>query len=257
MTDDLVKIHYLSQVPIKLKLYFDNTYLYLGTAFVYKKKSKLYLVSNWHILSGRNSESGRPLSNTAGIPNRIKCKLVLNKPALGWDDYTFELLDENAEKMWLEHPIYASSVDIAVLPIEIPNKFKSNPINNYEFTNLRAEVAQDVFVIGFPRGINGRKELPIWKRASIASEPGGNFPRILIDTATREGMSGSPVIMQHKGFYINLNDDDDWRGDALQFLGVYSGRLGALNEKDEFKAQLGIVWKKDLIDEIIEQNSYD
>lgn len=34
----------------------------------------------------------------------------------------------------------------------------------------------------------------------------------------------------------------------MEFIGVYSGRIGA---DDEFKAQLGKVWKKRVIDEII------
>lgn len=38
-------------------------------------------------------------------------------------------------------------------------------------------------------------------------------------------------------------------GTIRTFVGVYSGRLGA---KDEFQAQLGIVWKKQVIEEIIE-----
>jgi hypothetical protein len=32
------------------------------------------------------------------------------------------------------------------------------------------------------------------------------------------------------------------------FVGVYSGRVGA---EDEFKAQLGVVWKTSVLDEII------
>lgn len=249
MNDQLVEIHYLSQVPIITKFYFNDTYLALGTSFIYKKGMSYYLVSNWHNYSGRNSETNETLSPTAALPNRIKCRLILDQEALDWDDCFFDLMDENGKRKWLEHPQSGSVIDVAVLPIEIPNKFMPKPINDYQFTDLRLEVAQDVFVLGFPLGINGRKELPIWKRASIASEPGGNYPRVLIDTATREGMSGSPVIMQHKGFYIRSDDSEDWRADAHQFLGIYSGRLG----EDEFKAQLGIVWKKDVIEEIIKQ----
>ncbi len=250
MNNELVRIHYLSKVPIKIKLYFDETYLALGTAFVYKKNDNYYLVSNWHNFSGRDPDNDQPLSPTAAIPNKIKCKLVLNKEILEWEDYSFDLI-ENDQRKWLQHPRYKSKVDIAILPIRIPTKFKPNPINDYEFTNLRIEIARDVFILGFPKGINGRKELPIWKRASIASEPGGNYPKILVDTATREGMSGSPVIMQHKGYFIKTDDDEDWTTDAYQFLGIYSGRLG----EDELKAQLGIVWKKELINEIIESKN--
>lgn len=58
-------------------------------------------------------------------------------------------------------------------------------------------VATDVFVLGYPKGISGGGEFPIWKRASIATEPDiqlGTLPKMLVDTATREGMLGAPVI---------------------------------------------------------------
>ena len=72
-----------------------------------------------------------------------------------------------------------------------------------------------------------------------------------IDTATRPGMSGSPVIMKRTG--IHGFDGKAMRGKELigtifNFIGVYSGRIGA---EDEFKAQLGIIWKEEVILEIL------
>jgi hypothetical protein len=37
---------------------------------------------------------------------------------------------------------------------------------------------------------------------------------------------------------------------VIRFIGVYSGRLGG---DDEFAAQLGRVWKRQLIDEVIDE----
>ncbi len=246
----LVSIDYLSEVPIKTEFYFNETYLALGTCFIYQKDSKLYLVSTWHNFAGKGPQTKQPLSAHGGIPNRIKCKLILDNEILSWEDCFFDLSTEAGIPNWYEHPVHGSNADIAILPIELPTKFKAFPINKYSFTDMRIEVAQDVFILGFPLGINGRKELPIWKRASIASEPGGNFPKIMVDTATRKGMSGSPVIVLYRGFYINelgKTNPDDWMGEGRLFLVVYSGRVG----EGEFNAQLGIVWKKDLIDEMI------
>lgn len=66
-------------------------------------------------------------------------------------------------------------------------------------------------------------------------------------------MSGSPVIFRYRGFYKNNPEaqemaDGDWFGEGDMFAGVYSGRLGA----STVEAQLGIVWKAHLIDEIID-----
>ena len=49
----------------------------------------------------------------------------------------------------------------------------------------------------------------------------------------------------------NLSDTD-WFGTGCDFLGVYSGRLSS---KDEFEAQLGIVWRASVIEEIIRSGS--
>lgn len=246
----LTKIHYLSQVPVITEFNFNDTKLGTGTSFMYKKDKKLYLVSTWHNFSGRNPDNGRTLSDSAGIPNKIKCNLILNQQILDWSYHIFNINDKDENPLWLEHPILKEKIDVGILPIELPKKYKEISINNYSFSDIRIEISAEVFILGFPQGIYGRKKLPIWKRGSIASEPGGKYPIILIDTATREGMSGSPVIVKHRGIYFQEPgkiSEQDWFGEGELFLGVYSGRIG----EDIFKAQLGKVWKKEVIDEII------
>lgn len=58
-------------------------------------------------------------------------------------------------------------------------------------------------------------------------------------------MSGSPVILRRNGIW---QEPDAGIGTRQCFLGIYSGRLIG---DTEFEAQLGIVWKKHLIEEII------
>ena len=113
----------------------------------------------------------------------------------------------------------------------------------------------DVYVLGFPFGISEGEGFPIWKRASIASEPIIDIqdrPLMYIDTASRSGMSGSPVIYKERRG-VAICDTHPTKATKIshffmEFIGVYSGRIGA---DDEFKAQLGRVWKKRVIDEII------
>jgi hypothetical protein len=62
-------------------------------------------------------------------------------------------------------------------------------------------------------------------------------------------MSGSPVVRRQYGQY--QTEDGEFVviiGAATKFLGVYSGRIGA---DDELKAQLGMVWKASVIEEIV------
>jgi hypothetical protein len=65
-------------------------------------------------------------------------------------------------------------------------------------------------------------------------------------------MSGSPVYAMEKGAWMpdgKTDISDLTFGKAHDFLGVYSGRIHA---EDEFKAQLGLVWKAAAVEEIIE-----
>jgi hypothetical protein len=85
-----------------------------------------------------------------------------------------------------------------------------------------------------------------------------DLPKLLIDTATRRGMSGSPVVARRSGIIHPRGENlgatgispNTIIGQADTFLGVYSGRLG----NDEMGIQVGIVWKASVIEEIISGN---
>jgi hypothetical protein len=126
------------------------------------------------------------------------------------------------------------------------------------------EVADDVFVIGYPFGKGGLEIpiLPVWKRASIASEPSLSYYTdgrdcFLIDTTTRSGMSGSPVIAYKTGAFRTTDSDRLSvvpNGFASKLLGVYSGRIDGYSKDDSF---VGVIWKEKLINEIIDSNNFD
>jgi hypothetical protein len=63
-------------------------------------------------------------------------------------------------------------------------------------------------------------------------------------------MSGAPVIAIADGEFDVEGMPPAYRlpGRVYRFVGVYSGRLG----KGEMEAQLGIVWKAQAIDDIIQ-----
>ncbi len=73
-------------------------------------------------------------------------------------------------------------------------------------TDIAISVGSEVFIIGYPLGIAKQLNLPIWKRGSIASEfsvPFNGSPLFVIDSATREGLSGAPVYARSFGAYIS------------------------------------------------------
>lgn len=115
------------------------------------------------------------------------------------------------------------------------------------------KIARALFLLGYPMGVCGGRGFPIWKRASLATEPEiqfGGLPKILIDTALREGMSGAPAIAIADGAYDVEGPPPAYPGPGrvYRFVSVYSGRLG----DDEMAAQLGIVWKTEALARIVE-----
>ena len=109
-----------------------------------------------------------------------------------------------------------------------------------QVSDMVLRVGQDVFVLGFPLGIMKTGVFPVWKRASIATEPDypvNDIPCFLLDTATREGMSDAPVL-QRVSAYDQRDGGSIIAGAPMtQVVGISSGRyVGELGE-----AQLGTV----------------
>ncbi len=258
---NIIKPDYLSRITQQIAIALDETGTVFSTAsaFFYEYKERLFLITNWHNATGRNPNNGEPLSdNHAGIPDifvtyfRLKegnGRAQLNKIHLYSDDNMMK-------PKWLIHPKYKEKVDVIAIEINKEEKYEYFVINNADFEeNIPPEVGDECFVIGYPFKDFRYLGLPIWKKASIATEPSVNedqLPKILIDTATRSGLSGSPVVYQRVGIH-ETNMDGQLTKDSLigrirGFLGIYSGRIG----KGEIHAQLGIVWKERVIQEIIE-----
>ncbi|MBX3045538.1 MAG: trypsin-like peptidase domain-containing protein [Anaerolineales bacterium] len=253
----LINAHVLSRIPLFIQIFSRENQLGIATGFTYTKGGQNFLITNWHNVTGRNPASDKLINSELMEPTSLAIwfHTKINEEELTWKPIQYQLHNKAGKPQWLEHPTYGSSVDVVAIPLTLPEEIELFPINETNFSDFRIQVSQDVFVLGFPRGITGSGKLPIWKRGSIASEPTANLdglPKCLIDTATREGMSGAPVFVRFTGIYMKDPKKlaaDDWLGQGDQFLGIYSGRI--IERTDELAAQLGIVWKAQVIDEIL------
>jgi hypothetical protein len=160
------------------------------------------------------------------------------------------------EAIWLQHPIHGQNVDIAALPISLYHRGKARDI--YEpgahDDDFWVDLGDDLFLPGFPLGIAAAGAFPIWKRASLATSPEfGESMTFLVDTASREGMSGSPFFALSNWKHYRLDRATNKmsvvdRPLSWRLLGVYSGRL---DPGDGLGAQLGIVWRDFLLKEVL------
>lgn len=232
----------------------------LGAAsgFFWRHDQDIYLISNWHVFSGRSPRTGQPIDSKNGVvPNMLMVKCIpksnLNKEVI------LKLpLEEDGNPNWVQHRTYGQKVDLAALNIsQFMNRHReiwSSPLPINEIPDaeqMTTDAGSDVFILGYPLGITKTGLFPVWKRASIATEFDLSvdcLPSFLVDTATREGMSGSPVIIRSFGGYTRKGGSVTVSHEVFsEFIGVYSGRhVGGIDE-----AQLGIIWKKVLIPEIL------
>ena len=225
-----------------------------ATGFFYRHQDRFFLVSNWHVFSGRNPYTGQALHKSGATPDAV-CLPLHTKDRLGHfsKGHTLALEGANAAPTWLQHP-RGQDIDVAVALIaSLPPASAAYELPRpSERTDMAMTIAMDCFVLGFPKGISHGEILPIWKRASIATEPDvphDNLPVFLIDTATREGMSGAPVVLRSFGGYGTTDGSWGMGGGAFsRFVGVYSGQFKGA---DELEAQLGRVWHRAVIEEII------
>lgn len=200
-------------------------------------------------VSGKDPNTDKHLSSTLAEPNRFRVWWN-RKGQLGNKHSTVETIrDRQGAPLWFIHPQHGKGVDVVALPVTPHVDTEMYPINEMPSMDLRLTIGMDAFVLGYPFGI-GPAGLPVWKRGSFASEP-DLFPGqlfTLIDTASRPGMSGSPVIRRSFGTHLLANGDVAMAaGDASKFCGVYSGRI---TSKDATDAQLGMMWPAPLVSEI-------
>lgn len=271
----------LYSTPIKMMLKETDYELAIATGFFYKHNNQYYLITNGHCITGSNWETQRKISKIhSGFPDLLRTNLKIMRQDPPSDELVAERVevllrtlnielyrdDYQTKPTWYIHPQHGYNVDVVAIPINTSNEFLKDrlsfsSINRYLNSSRRPRVADDIYILGYPFGITDVFEFPIWKRASIASEPNIDYeglPKMLVDTATRSGMSGSPVL-QMRPIIHSPNDkfrywqepygdnNDLIKSEVCGFLGVYSGRIG-----DKTDAQLGIVWRKEVIEEILE-----
>jgi hypothetical protein len=243
-----IDLYSSSTVPIEM--FFGSTALSLGTGFVWEDAGAFFLITNWHNVSGKDPFSGKHLSNTAAEPDRVRVWWN-RKGRLGDRLSTVEALrDTDGAPLWWVHPQHGNQVDVIALPIIPHVSAEMYPINGMPSAPLSLPIGSDVFILGYPFGI-GPGGLPIWKRGSIASEPEViDPPYIFLDTASRPGMSGSPIIKRSWGthLYEGGSSATSVASVCTRFVGIYSGRMASTEPLD---AQLGFGWPAALLIEII------
>ncbi|MGC4890066.1 trypsin-like peptidase domain-containing protein [Micromonospora sp. DT227] len=240
-----------SVASLFLEMRVRDEFLASGTGFVVIHGDQPYLITNRHNLSGRSSDTNEPRHSSAATPDSVAI-MHNSKTGLGnWVKRFEPVVNAEGEPLWLEHPRFGRQVDVVALPLRnldgvelYPHQLEDNG------PEVSAGISEGVNIIGFPFGLTGGGVLGIWSRGFIATEPDIDFndlPLFLIDSRTRPGQSGSPVIAYFDGGMVRLKDGGSamFSGPPIEkLLGVYSGRINS-------QSDLGFVWRTSAVKEIL------
>ncbi len=221
-----------------------------ATGFVVVYDEKPYLITNWHVVSGRNPQTGQANDNWAKLPDAITIVHNSDKGLGNWLTQLEALFDASEKPLWLEHPKWHRSVDVVALPLTQLSDVKLYPYELDPPIDVAFRVAGNVSIIGFPFGITGGGgALAVWSSGTLATEPQIDYadsPLMLVDSRTRPGQSGSPTLFYSTGGSIPMADGSlgIMGGEVIKLLGVYSGRINA-------QSDLGMVWKVQAIKDIL------
>lgn len=244
-----------------LKMLRNGICIGVGTGFFYSYGDDLFLITAGHNVTGTNPET----NDNKGIPAELGILIYTMKDGVTRDYQQYEIALEGSDARYLIHPIHGLSVDVVAIQWKKSiDNLLIKPINKMDFDNkLPISPGTDIYVLGYPHGYSAYPTIaPIWKRGSLATELAidlDGFPKVYVDTATASGMSGSPVIAKLHGMYAPEGETSSFENMTMNggrnFLGIYTGRYTDQEtldlKNDIFNAQLGIVWKKNVIDEII------
>jgi hypothetical protein len=240
----------------KLEILAQDTLAHLGnaTGFFCEYRGRTFLVTNWHVVSGRNYQTNHPLHRSQALPGALKVHTHLTTGAQASEStlssstvFQISLANGDGSPCWLQHPLFGTDVD--VIAIDVSSRIVD--CERIFRINLETELARDTdlsvmdqaFVTGYPLSATTTpNSLPIYKSGTIASEPRvfDSIPRIYIDGKTKTGMSGSPVMVKQQAHSQKRLTGIERLENGLDFIGIYSGR--ERQERSEFEAELGIIW---------------
>jgi len=229
-----------SEAVVHLSICRDDIKLAVGTGVFYKKNNKSYIITAWHNVSGRHSETLESLSTNLSVPNKIIATFsqqISQGEFNGSVKMSISLpLEKDGKPTYLIHPQGWPKVDVVAIPIDLAKEYLSEGslidgkkinistiLKNQTSLGLSTDIvhiqdlelrykdiedysdylyaSEDIFILGYPKGITDYTGQPIWKRATVASNPHLGWDgqeQFLVDCASKQGMSGAPA------FFYNL-----------------------------------------------------
>jgi len=236
----------LSRTALQVTAYFGTVELSRATGFAVLNGDQVFLVTNWHVVAGRNCDTDACLSDTLAVPDRLHVRFHKHGEFARWVEHEIALLDDEGSPLWLEHPA-GHHIDVVAIPMPRIAGIAIYPLDlSLADAEMAVQPATPISIIGYPLGLSAAG-WPIWKTGHVASEPDLDYaaghPAFLVDSTTKRGMSGSPVI--YRASTYQLPSGAVTMGlPRTKLLGIYSGRLTP-------DSDVGRVWRAAVLRELL------
>lgn len=239
-------IHYFNEEGALLPIH--------ATGFIVREKGRNFLVSAYHCLTGLNPANGKCSSPTGFIPKRIR---VFPATRLG-NTITRHVVDIDLNDGVLTDPNFSVfRTDIAAIELNDPAEFVSADSTSEK---LHTTAGSQCFVVGFPLPQTSALHIPIWRRASFATDPTiaiDGKPLFYVDAYTSPGMSGSPIFQRVFGPVAHYGEGglkiEVDRVVTTRLVGVYAGRI----HDSQAAGPIGYGWYANRINAILTQKHSD
>jgi hypothetical protein len=134
-----------------------------ATGFIYRKGGQTFLVTNWHVVTGRHPDDPlRMLIDAHDSPVRLEFCMPKK------DNHNWFLpggldLYEDGHPVWLETEEIGGRVDLVLIPIAFQPDAHVVAVQDFAEVGGELSIGDDVVVVGFPFGRYEQNPHAIWK----------------------------------------------------------------------------------------------
>jgi hypothetical protein len=167
----------LTTVPLE-QLANGNT-LATATGFIWRRREQDYLITNWHVVTGRDASTGAPMGPAR--PDTLRAYFNTRNMNFGKVVRNIPIRGPDFNPLWYIEPIRRRAndngapfgpkgCDVVAIPLALGSDTNIGlyPINIVKSgSDLAVRIGMDVFILGYPFGYQ-LPGFPVWKRGSIA-----------------------------------------------------------------------------------------